>query len=155
MLGPLFDLGGTFLRAALMSETGTLCWFTKSRICSIVDDLPALEIWQRILNTMLEYIEEHEEHVEIGSPIVISFPGPIGNSQEVLQAPTVVGAGNSGFDLPNALSAVIGSRVVVLNDVSAAAWRVAEQVPTRRFAVVTVSSGSAVKFSTAVTVRGL
>ncbi len=90
---------------------------------------------------MLDYVTEHESRVTIDSPVIIAFPGPIGQNQEILQAPTVAGSGSSEFDLPRTLASRTGRHVTVLNDVSAAAWRIAQQTRARRFAVVTVSSG--------------
>ncbi len=140
MHGLLFDLGGTFLRAAVARSDGALYDCQKLRICSVAHGLEASEIWNRILESMLAYIDAQENYAPPDAPVVISFPGPIDKESEILQAPTVAGAG-SPFNLPLAIRSATGRRVAVLNDVSAAAWQIARKTDARRFAVVTVSSG--------------
>jgi C7-cyclitol 7-kinase len=141
MHGLVFDLGGTFLRAGVAGPDGIVRCRSKARICSVAHGLQPCEIWQRILDSMLDYVAEHEGRVATDSPIVISFPGPIGKNQDIMQAPTIDGSGSSVFDLPRTLASRTRRHVAVLNDVSAAAWRIAQQTKVRRFAVVTVSSG--------------
>ncbi len=141
MQGLLFDLGGTFLRAGLAGTNGSIYHPAKTRISSIADGLAAHIIWERITGSILAYEAEHRSRVLPSAPIVISFPGPIAHGTRVLQAPTVAGACECGFDLPSAIEHASGRRVAVLNDVSAAAWRIAETTSARRFLVVTVSSG--------------
>jgi predicted NBD/HSP70 family sugar kinase len=141
MHGLVFDLGGTFLRAGVAGQDGVVRYRSKARICSVAHNLDPCEIWNRILNSMLDYVVGHEDCLAVDSPVVISFPGPIGKNQEIIQAPTVAGSGSSVFDLPRMLASRTGRHVTVLNDVSAAAWRIAQQTTVRRFAVVTVSSG--------------
>jgi C7-cyclitol 7-kinase len=141
MHGLLFDLGGTFLRAGVAAPDGAICYRSKIRICSVAHGLPAAEIWDRIVVSMLSYVGEHDQRVPSDSPIVISFPGPIGKDDEIAQAPTVAGSGASSFNLPRAIRSATGRRVAVMNDVSAAAWQIAPTTQARRFAVVTVSSG--------------
>ncbi len=137
----LFDLGGTFLRAGLAGSNGSIYHPAKTRIGSIADGLQAAVIWDRITGSILAYEAEHRSRVLPDAPIVISFPGPIAHGTRVLQAPTVAGGCHNGFDLPSAVESASGRRVAVLNDVSAAAWRIAETTSARRFLVVTVSSG--------------
>lgn len=141
MNGLLFDLGGTFLRAGLAGSNGSIYHPAKTRISSIADGLAAPVIWERITGSILAYEAEHRSKVLPSAPIVISFPGPIAQGTRVLQAPTVAGACEDGFDLPSVVERASGRRVAVLNDVSAAAWRIAETTSARRFLVVTVSSG--------------
>ncbi|MDQ2841659.1 MAG: ROK family protein, partial [Acidobacteriota bacterium] len=66
---------------------------------------------------------------------------PVAHARQVLQAPTVAGPCPAGFDLPGEIRRASGREVTVLNDVSAAAWHLAEWTEARRFLVVTVSSG--------------
>ncbi len=141
MNGLLFDLGGTFLRAGVAGRDGLICHRSKIRICSVADGMPSPEIWRRILTSIVQYEAEHASRLERHAPVVLSFPGPIGRSRVVLQAPTVAGGGVEDFDLPAAIQAETGRPVMVLNDVSSAAWEIAERVHVQRFAVVTVSSG--------------
>lgn len=141
MSGLLFDLGGTFLRSGIAGEDGFISHRRKTRICSVVHGLDPTEIWDRILASVLDYEKECGSHLRPGAPVILSFPGPIGRNCSVLQAPTVAGSGETGFDLPSAIRAATGRQVFILNDVSAAAWKIAETARVQRFAVITVSSG--------------
>ena len=141
MNGLLFDLGGTYLRAGLAGSNGSIYHPAKTRIRSVADGLTPPLIWESITGTILAYEAKHRSKVLPGAPIVISFPGPIAQGTRVLQAPTVAGGCEDGFDLPSAVERASGRRVAVLNDVSAAAWHIAETTSARRFLVVTVSSG--------------
>jgi len=141
MNGLLFDLGGTYLRAGVLDHDGRIQAVARTRIANVADGLTSDLIWERITDTMLEYEHQHRSRVAEDAPVVISFPGPIGRGRKILQAPTVAGAEDRTFDLPGEVARVTGRRVEVLNDVSAAAWLLAEATSAQRFLVVTVSSG--------------
>ena len=141
MSGLLFDLGGTFLRSGVAHSDGFISHRRKTRICSVAHGMKPAEIWDRILASVIEYESECASHLRTDAPVILSFPGPIGRNCAVLQAPTVAGSGVTGFDLPAAIRAATRRQVFVLNDVSAAAWKIAETARVQRFAVVTVSSG--------------
>ncbi len=75
------------------------------------------------------------------APIVMAFPGPVAGGGEILDAPTLVGPGSRMPDLQAELRTRTGRHVHLLNDVSAAAWYLSTKTESRRFLVVTVSSG--------------
>lgn len=137
----LFDLGGTYLRAGITGPDGTLANTAKTRIRSIADGLAEDAIWPGVATRILDYAMEQRSSLPPNAPVVISFPGPVTNRRRVLQAPTVAGGSTKVFDLAAAVEQGTGRRVLLLNDVSAAAWRLAETTTARRFMVVTVSSG--------------
>lgn len=137
----LFDLGGTFLRAGIAGDDGSVTQVDRIRIPSVANGHGPEVIWPRVLTYIVAYASEHCADLPSASPIVISFPGPVTACGRVLQAPTVAGRSAAVFDLASATEQDTGRRVFLLNDISAAAWRLAETRPERRFMVVTVSSG--------------
>ena len=132
-----FDLGGTFLRGALIGTGETLTDLAKHRLASL---LGAAGVWDRVTDTMAAYEAAHRGALPASAPIVVAFPGPVAANSRILQAPTVAGAA-AVPDLAFALGTRTGRTVHVLNDLSAAAWYLAEYHDARRFLVVTISSG--------------
>jgi predicted NBD/HSP70 family sugar kinase len=131
-----FDLGGTFLRAAVTGGD-TLDRFAKHRLTALSGDSG---VWNGVTDAIAAYEAAHRSAVAPSAPIVFAFPGPVAANRRILQAPTVVG----GVDVPDiavALEERTGRRVHLLNDLSAAAWYLAEYSDARRFLVVTISSG--------------
>jgi predicted NBD/HSP70 family sugar kinase len=137
----VFDLGGTFLRAGVADLSGRITQVTKVRIPSVSSGCVQGAIWEHISSCIIEYESAYGAQVPGSAPIVISFPGPITGYRHAHQAATVAGSGPLRFDIASMLEARTGRRVLLLNDVSAAAWRIAEMTEARRFLVVTVSSG--------------
>jgi glucokinase len=141
----LFDLGGTFLRAGIAGCDGRVAQHARTRIRSIANGFNAEVIWPQVLASIIAYASEHAADVSSSAPVVLSFPGPVTAGGRALQAPTVAGGSAAVFDLASAVRQETGRRVFLLNDISAAAWRIAESRPERRFLVVTVSSGIGAK----------
>jgi C7-cyclitol 7-kinase len=137
----LFDLGGTFLRAGIAGTGRTIAQQAKIRIHSIAGGYHPDVIWPQVLGSIVAYVLDHAAEVSSSAPIVLSFPGPVTACGRVLQAPTVAGGSAATFDLASAVREKTSRHVFLLNDMSAAAWRLAEIRPERRFLVVTVSSG--------------
>ena len=132
-----FDLGGTFLRSALVGAGETLTALEKRRVAALPGHAG---VWDRVTDSMAAYEAAHRGVVPASAPIVVAFPGPVSGTRTILQAPTVAG-GAPVPDLALALSTRTGRRVHLLNDLSAAAWHLAECTDARRFLVVTISSG--------------
>src|SRR5579884_2797656 len=122
----LFDLGGTFLRAGVANGAGTVENITRLRIRSVADGAPFDLIWDQVLASMFAYEAAQRAVVAPEAPIVISFPGPISGGSRPLQAPTVSGGSHALCDFAGIIERVTGRRTIMLNDVSAAAWRLAE-----------------------------
>jgi C7-cyclitol 7-kinase len=132
-----FDLGGTFLRGALVGTGETLAALAKHRLTSLPGEAG---VWDRVTDTMAAYEATHRSALAASAPIVVAFPGPVAANATILQAPTV--AGDAAVpDMARALRIRTGRTVHLLNDLSAAAWYLAEYDDARRFLVVTVSSG--------------
>jgi C7-cyclitol 7-kinase len=132
-----FDLGGTFLRAAVTGTGQTLTAVAKERLASLPTDSG---VWDRVTDAMAAYEVMHRSAVPASAPIVVAFPGPVAGNSRILQAPTVVG-GAEVPDIALALGQRTGRTVHLLNDLSAAAWYMAEHTDASRFLVVTISSG--------------
>jgi glucokinase len=137
----LFDLGGTFLRAGVLFQDGLISGFEKFRIQNVTHGLSPNDIWRRLLLQVTSYTTRILLTEWAHAPIVFSFPGAVIERRRFLGASTVTGKGLVDFDLAGAIESCTGRRVIFLNDVSAAAWRIAEMTTAERFLVVTVSSG--------------
>lgn len=133
------DLGGTHLRCAIVSEEDELVIYERIRL----DEVRATggdAIWDLIVATIVRFVADHARDVARHAPIAFAFPGPVQANRAVGQAPTVVGAA-SVPDIVGQLRARTGREVMMLNDVSAAAWYFESRLAAERFAIVTVSSG--------------
>jgi C7-cyclitol 7-kinase len=137
----VFDLGGTHLRCALADDSGAIDRIEKKRIKSFIYGHQPAAIWQDVISSIVTFESSVKCNIPSDAPIVVSFPGPIAHPSRILSAPTLVGEGNSIPDLGSELSELTGRPVHLLNDISAAAWYISEDIDSSRFMVVTVSSG--------------
>lgn len=135
------DLGGTFLRCGVGRDSGNVEAIKRSRILNFLDGAASDTVWESILSDIAGYAAEVDAMLDPGDPIVFSFPGPIRDGRVIVAAPTVVGRDERIPDLAALLEARTKRPVRILNDISAAAWYLAEQLTVDRFMVVTVSSG--------------
>jgi glucokinase len=133
------DLGGTYLRCGIVVGRNEIVFHERTRL----DDTPETRgdgSWNEIIATVVRFVSEHALDVARDAPIVFAFPGPVLGDRPVGQAPTVVGPGNVP-DISGQLRARTGRDVMMLNDVSAAAWYFESRLAAERFVIVTVSSG--------------
>jgi len=137
----LFDLGGTHLRCACLTEKGEIGNITRERIRSFRDGLSPADIWNELLGKIAAYTTASEGLVEKSAPLVISFPGPLHEDGRIVNAPTLSGLESDIPDIGAKLSQRTGRVVHILNDVSAAALYLARDSEWDRLMVVTVSSG--------------
>jgi len=136
----VFDLGGTHLRCACLVQN-ELANFTRKRIRSFQDGISSAAIWEEILSTITDYAANSSKVVGTVAPLAVSFPGPLREDGQIVNAPTVAGIDERVPDVPGELSRRTGRDVYLLNDISAAALYLAGKCPWDRFMVVTVSSG--------------
>lgn len=141
MKRPVYDLGGTFLRCGLVGEDGTLSANRRHRIERADPHVPAKEHWLTVVGLIRSFEQDHAQVLDATAPAVFSFPGPIADRRRVLSAPTLFGPVSPMPPLAKLLEERTGRSVVMINDVSAAAWFLSERVKSDRFLVVTVSSG--------------
>jgi predicted NBD/HSP70 family sugar kinase len=133
------DLGGTNLRCGIVSNGGDLITQERTRLYA-GPDTRAETFWEDIVSTIAAFVTDHETESRSHDPIVVAFPGPVRDDRAVGQAPTLVGSGIVP-DIVADIRAITGREVMMLNDVSAAAWYFERALVADRFAVVTVSSG--------------
>jgi predicted NBD/HSP70 family sugar kinase len=134
------DLGGTFLRCGVATESGQVIAIEKMRVLNFLGGYDPATIWDTLV-TAIEGYAQRSLDIAGDGPVVIAFPGPVAAHSTVLAAPTVVGADAHIPDLCKAVSDRTFRPVYLLNDLSAAAWHISETIPENRFMVVTVSSG--------------
>jgi len=137
----LFDLGGTYLRAACMLPKAELANITRVRIRSFHDGLTSSAIWIEIVDRIIAYTTTSRKLVARDAPVAISFPGPIYEGGQIVNAPTVTGVDLQIPDVRAEISRRTQRNVYLLNDVSAAALYLAGRCTWERFIVVTISSG--------------
>jgi glucokinase len=133
------DVGGTNLRIAVADGAGEVNGFRTTPIRGFRDGLTPAAIMEWLVGEVAVY---HDAHAfDPNAPVVVSFPGPVERRRIVLAAPTLAGPQAELPDLYAMLSAALGRQVVIINDVSAAAWGLSATVVATRFMVLTVSSG--------------
>lgn len=137
----VFDLGGTFLRCGVLSETQEVVNQSKISIADISDGQETHLIWQNIEEYLYSYIVNNLAGITHDAPIAVSVPGPVLNYTRLIQAPTINKNSEAIPDLANNLQERTGRKVYFINDLSAAAWHFSRQKSFSRFMVVTISSG--------------
>jgi C7-cyclitol 7-kinase len=143
-----FDIGGTSLRAARFHpETETLSAVVRRTSPShwTLPGSPARYIQERLLEAVQEVVAAIASH-EPPAVLAVAFPGPIDSEGNALSAPTLWGEGDvRPFPVLRELQRLWpASRVVVLNDVTAAGYRYLRD-SAEDFCIVTVSSGIGMK----------
>jgi glucokinase len=137
------DLGGTFLRCGTSTDAGDITAIEVTKIPNFLDGSRSADIWESIV-TSIEAYARRSDMLRPTDPVALAFPGPVIGGRTTISAPTITG----DEPMPD-LVAILESRmqrpVVVLNDLSAAAWYFSERVNDDRFMVVTVSSGIGAK----------
>lgn len=136
----VIDAGGTNLRFAVADDRGRLTHVEREPIPNYFRERGD-EIWNSVSDAIARYCTRVESIADTGDTLIVAVPGPVANHERLLVAPTIVGRREDVPDLYGMLAAKTQRRVYLLNDVSAAAWYVSEQVSYDRFLVVTVSSG--------------
>src|SRR5947209_14108499 len=87
----LFDLGGTYLRAGVLSPDWSVGALQKWPIESVAHGLEPTSIWRGVLARIAGFEAGLDRKVGERAPIVVSFPGPVVDRRRALQAPTVAG----------------------------------------------------------------
>lgn len=133
------DLGGTFLRCGVATDSRAVEHVRRIRIPSFLDGVRPGAIWESIVSDIAKYADTAQS-LGPNDPIAFAFPGPVVGGR-ILAAPTVVGADENIPDIAAELERRTGRPVHLLNDVSAAAWHLSRRLSDERFMVLTVSSG--------------
>lgn len=135
------DLGGTFLRCAVVSDSGVIGEVVTQRIDRAAEREDRAAVWGRVFEVIEGFAAGIHPGLNREDPIAFAFPGPIVDHARIIGAPTVVGDASEMPDLVQILQERTGRKVYLLNDVSAAAWYFFDISHADRFMVVTVSSG--------------
>ncbi|WP_405386168.1 ROK family protein [Streptomyces sp. NBC_01102] len=138
----VMDVGGTTLRAGTYGA-GRLSRVRRMRVDGMAAHPGAsVATLQRhvIEQIVREAGRQGDGRPAPGAALGIAFAGPVGRDGTVLGAPTVWGEGGEAVPLQEILSARLSVPVVVVNDLTAAAWRYGTQ-ESAPFCLLTISSG--------------
>ncbi len=132
------DLGGTYIRCAVLTPTGTLTGQKRTRLRAPEARAGGLLVWEEVISALADFAAS----VEGEGPMAIAVPGPVTRDGILLSTPTLAADPPACPDLGGILERRSGRRVLLLNDLSAAAWYFASVLPdVDRFMVITVGSG--------------
>jgi glucokinase len=137
------DLGGTFLRCAIVEGQDSVVALERSRLAGDAGSRED-DVWTGVVEAIAAYIGRNSARIPPSASIAFAFPGPIAGGF-VTAAPTVRGGNAVTPDIRALLADRTRRDVVLVNDVSAAAWYFSERIAAERFAVVTISSGIGAK----------
>jgi predicted NBD/HSP70 family sugar kinase len=137
------DLGGTYLRCALAGGGDGLTAVARYRLQETFGQRGD-GFWATLVDDVGTFCYDNQQLADRDAPLFFAFPGPVTNGRISSTAPTLVGR-EKVPDLGLLLAQRIQRRIILLNDVSAAAWYFADHLQADRFAVVTVSSGIGAK----------
>lgn len=132
------DLGGTWLRTAVLREEGALHALRRRRLRTVFDGRSAAGVWDDVVARI--GAAARSDAARDAERVAIAFPGPMRGGMPVT-APTLTGADAVPGDLVARIEDACGRRVGLVNDVAAAAAFIATRTTDRDFFVVTVSSG--------------
>jgi len=96
-------------------------------------------MWPNLIELMASYIDKNVELLSPCDPIVISFPGSISIDRSPLAAPIVTESNKRPPNIKALLSRKVGRSVVLMNDLSAAAWSLNVKTNVSRFLNVFLS----------------
>ncbi|MFF3500875.1 ROK family protein [Streptomyces sp. NPDC003247] len=138
----VLDVGGTTLRTGTYDPvTAVLSGVRRVPVEGVARHPgdPVAVLQERVVD---QIVHEVARHTDGAAPraVGVAFAGPISAGGLVLAAPTVWGRRGAPLPLGQLLSRRIGAPVVVVNDLTAAAWRYAA-TEAEPFCLLTVSSG--------------
>ncbi|MFF8593880.1 ROK family protein [Streptomyces sp. NPDC015220] len=138
----VLDVGGTTLRVGGYDPaTGTLSGVRRVPVDGMHRDpgAPVPVLQRRVVDQIVREVGEHTGG-RAPRALGVAFAGPITAGGLVLAAPTVWGRRGEPLPLGELLTGRTGAPAVVVNDLTAAAWRYAATEP-GDFCLLTVSSG--------------
>ncbi|WP_037860434.1 ROK family protein [Streptomyces sp. NRRL S-340] len=138
----VLDVGGTTLRiGAYDPATGVLSRVRRMPVEGMHRDpgAPVPVLQRRVVDQIVREVGAHTGG-RVPRALGVAFAGPITAGGLVLAAPTVWGRRGDPLPLGDLLTERTGAPAVVVNDLTAAAWRYAATEP-GDFCLLTVSSG--------------
>ncbi|THA77466.1 ROK family protein [Streptomyces sp. A0642] len=142
----VMDVGGTTLRVGTFDARGSgrLSDVRRTQVDGMArhPGAPVPVLQRHVVDQIVREAERRAGTRSGTDPtaLAVAFAGPVGRDGTVLGAPTVWGAGGESLPLREILSARLSVPVLVVNDLTAAAWRYGTEssVP---FCLLTISSG--------------
>jgi glucokinase len=138
------DVGGTTLRIGRFAADGAVHDVRRIPVDGLDrhPHAPAEALQERVLDQLAASLADYlRSPAGLGAGAVgLAFAGPVAGDGSVTAAPTIWGPGGRPLPVGRILERRLGLPVLIVNDITAAAWRYAatETVP---FCVITVSSG--------------
>ncbi|GGS29384.1 ROK family protein [Streptomyces bacillaris] len=144
----VMDVGGTTLRVGTFDpRSGRLSDVRRMPVDGMArhPDAPVPVLQRQVVDQIVREAERRAEARPGTAPaappaLAVAFAGPVARDGTVLGAPTVWGAGGKPVPLREDLSARLSVPVLVVNDLTAAAWRYGTESPVP-FCLLTISSG--------------
>ncbi|MFH8624107.1 ROK family protein [Streptomyces vietnamensis] len=140
----VMDVGGTTLRVGTFDVRGggRLSDVARMRVDGMDrhPGTPVPVLQRQVVDQIVREAERRAGARPAPAALAVAFAGPVARDGTVLGAPTVWGGGGDPLPLQEVLSARLAVPVLVVNDLTAAAWRYGTEgaVP---FCLLTVSSG--------------
>lgn len=138
------DVGGTYFRIAFMDEAGELHQLKKEPMPSHDSGSTVAAVVEHLLARTEDFIQRVQPGLlDPAAPLVCAVPGPVADHRVLLGAPPLFGRTPAGGvpDIQDLLFRRLGRPVLLLNDLSAAAWFLSTVFKNERFIIVTVSTG--------------
>lgn len=138
----VLDIGGTNLRCAWFDPQRAALSGISRHIVNNFHTMPGASV-QAVQEAVVQQLQQLIAASLAQAPaqaVCISFAGPVDGAGMVTDAPTIWGATGAPLPLGARLGAALGLPVFVVNDVTAAAWRYADDID-EPFCLITVSSG--------------
>ncbi|ACE82709.1 ROK family protein [Cellvibrio japonicus] len=134
------DIGGTNLRCGIFAK-GQLQQVSRTKVNNFINASSAepralyQSFMDQLASALSPYLRDYPDY-----PLALSFPGPISPQGVVYSAPTLWGNHLQNIPFLEDCSALLGRRVLLMNDISAAVWRYVESQQDA-FCIFTISSG--------------
>jgi glucokinase len=141
----VLDVGGTTLRVGRYDPaSGALSAVRRVPVEGMArhpgESVPVLQ--KRIVDQIVHEVSRYRAATAgpVADAIGVAFAGPVADGGVVVAAPTIWGGPGDPLPLTRLLEQRLGLPVVVVNDLTAAAWRYVDRWPDP-FCLITVSSG--------------
>ncbi|KSU60358.1 hypothetical protein AS034_16070 [[Bacillus] enclensis] len=138
----VFDIGGTYTRSGLFTETGRILNVEKDSSPNFNSNESIYDLQEQLLEYVKRKVLEIDKATSISiEEVGIAFPGPITKDGCVLKAPTLWGEAGVKFPMKDKLESLLdGISVTVINDLTAAGYRYMKS-SLKSFGLITISSG--------------
>ncbi|RNC97249.1 ROK family protein [Lysinibacillus halotolerans] len=135
----VFDIGGTSFRRAIY-ENGTISGYKKTDSPNFLKfpDKTIDKLQEELVTAIFKEYFNISKETNIDG-VAISFPGIVYNNEFINEAATLWGRYKKTLNLKKILNDRISLPIYILNDVTAAGYKISKNY--KRFCVITISSG--------------